>query len=144
MKLFSALSLMALSAPVSAWEFHAIPICTLQSETEEVQVEVTYDPRVPEYAINLTLRDATWPSAAAFGIRFEGSRPNLIVTDRHMLSGEDRTLSVRDRGFGNVLDGLEFNDFAIALAGDAAIVFPLEGAAGPVEEFRACVAAPGV
>ena len=144
MKLLTIIPLLLLSAPAQAWEFRALPVCTLDHATEEVEIEVTFDPRIPEYAINLTLIDAPWPAAPAFGIRFEGSRPNLIVTDRHQLSDGDRTLSVRDSGFGNVLNGLEFNDFAIALAGDAAIVFPLDGAAGPVEEFRACITSPGV
>lgn len=42
-----------------------------------------------------------------------------------------------DRGFGNVLDGLEFNETATALLGDQAVVLSLEGAAPAVQSFRA-------
>jgi hypothetical protein len=38
-----------------------------------------------------------------------GPRGNMISTSRHALSDDGRTLSVSDRGFGNVLNGLEFN-----------------------------------
>jgi hypothetical protein len=140
----ATLSLAILAQPASAWEFRAMPICTLDHATSEVEVEVTYDPRIPEYAISMTLTASAWPRANAFGIRFEGSRPNLIVTDRHSLSDEGRTLTVRDSGFGNVLDGLEFNSFAVGLTGDVAVVVPLEDAAEPVAAFRACIAAPSV
>lgn len=144
MRWLITLLLVALSVPASAWEFSATPICTLDHATEEAQVVVTFDPTIPEYAISLTLTDVAWPDAAAFGIRFEGARPNLIVTDRHLLTQEGRTLTVRDSGFGNVLDGLEFNDFAVALAGDAGVAISLDGAAEPVAAFRACIAAPSV
>lgn len=142
MKMLATLLTLTLSTPVWAWEFRATPICTLDHATDETRVRVTYDPMIPEYAIELTRLDAPWPDASPFGIRFEGSRPNLIMTDRHALTDEGRTLSVRDSGFGNVLSGLEFNDFAIALVGDAALIIPLDGAAEPVAAFRACIAAP--
>ena len=142
--MMTPLLVLALSTPVSAWEFRVTPICTLDHSTDEAQIRVTFDPSIPEYAIELTLSDTPWPAASPFGIRFEGSRPNLIVTDRHTLTDEGRTLTVRDRGFGNVLSGLEFNDFAIALTGDEAVTIPLDGAAEPVAAFRACIAAPSV
>lgn len=40
-----------------------------------------------------------------------------------------------DRGFGN---GLAFNETAIALLGDQAVVLSLAGAAPAVQAFRAC------
>lgn len=135
--------LVLFAAPAAAWEFEPRPVCTLRHSTDEVGVTVTYDPAIDEYAIALTLAQGSWPPAAAFGIRFEGARSNLIVTDRHQLGGaQGETLTVRDRGFGNVLDGLAFNSRAVALIGDRAVVVPLAGAGGPVEEFRACLATP--
>jgi len=144
MKPFASLLALIIAAPAAAWEFSADPICTLDHVTDEAGLRVTFDPSIPEYAIALTLTGAEWPVAEAFGIRFEGARPNVIATDRHVLSDADRTLTVRDSGFGNVLDGLEFNDIATALTGGAAVSFPLDDAAGPVAAFRACIAAPSV
>jgi hypothetical protein len=71
-------------------------------------VRLTYDPSLPEYTIAIRLSEP-WPEAAVFAMRFEGPRGNMISTSRHVLSEDGLTLSVRDRGFGNVLDGLEFN-----------------------------------
>jgi hypothetical protein len=51
---------------------------------------------------------------------------------------------VTDSGFGNVLDGLQFNDTATAVTGAAELRIPLEGAAPAVEDFRACTKAPSV
>jgi hypothetical protein len=139
MRLAVALCLLAL--PVRAWEFTPAPVCTLSHETADAAVTVTWDPRRPEpYAIAVT-RGAPWAGAPVFAMRFDGPRGNMIVTDRHAVSDGGRTLTVTDRGFGNVLDGLEFNDSATALLGDEAVPFPLEGAAGPVRAFRACAEA---
>jgi hypothetical protein len=138
---FLATGLMA--GPVLGWSFSTNPLCTLTHDAGSVRVVVTHDPAIPEYAIALTLAEATWPQATAFGIQFRGGRELSIGTDRHELSDGDRTLSVRDSGFGNVLDGLEFNTTARAVAGAAvagsmAIDIPLQGAAEPVRAFRAC------
>ena len=54
------------------------------------------------------------------------------------MSEDGRALTVVDTGFGNVLDGLQYNHTAYAIAGDLEIPFPLEGAAEPVAAFRAC------
>lgn len=67
-----------------------------------------------------------------------GPVSNMISTNRHTLSNDDATLTVTDRGFGNVLDGLEFNETATALLGEQAVVLSLEGAASAVQAFRAC------
>ena len=37
-----------------------------------------------------------------------------------------------------MLDGLQYNDTAIALLGERSLPIPLAGAAGPVADFRAC------
>ncbi|MEO1532112.1 MAG: hypothetical protein AAFU72_08085 [Pseudomonadota bacterium] len=104
---------------------------------------VTYDPRVPEYAIALR-RDVPWPKDALFAIRFDGPRGLTISTSRHQLSEGGTVLTVTDRGFGNVLDGLQFNDTATALTGSAALSVSLDGAAPAVEAFRACTTASSV
>lgn len=131
------------SSPAMAWEFTPNPICTLSQETDESSVRVTYDPRVPEYAITLK-RDVPWPQEPVFAIRFDGPRGLTISTTRHRLSEGGTALTVTDRGFGNVLDGLQFNRTATALTGSAALALPLEGAAPAVEAFRACAMAPSV
>lgn len=137
-----ALILTFLATPAAAWEFRPTPVCTLFHATPEASVAVTHDPRDPEpYAIVVTTPTA-WPIAPIFSMRFDGPRGNTISTPRHRLSGDGRMLTVTDRGFGNVLDGLEFNDTATAIAGDTAVTLPLDGAAPAVRAFRACIAAP--
>lgn len=127
-----------LAAPVHAWEFTAAPICTLTHSEPTADVQLTYDPRGPLYAITLTGPD--WPPAGVFAIRFDGPRPLTITTNRQEINGP--ALTVTDRGFGNVLNGLEFNDTATALLGETASPISLADAAEPVRAFRACVAAP--
>lgn len=140
MRLALALSLIA--APALGWEFSPVPICTLSHETETAQVRVTYDAGIPEYTITVTRLDRPWPDAPVFSLRFDGPRGLTISTDRHSLSPDGRSLTVKDRGFGNVLDGLQFNDMATALIGSDALPVPLDGAAEPAARFRACPAAP--
>lgn len=128
------------AVPASAWEFSAVPVCTLSHETPDARVAVTYDPAQPQpYAIAITL-DRPWPGAPGFGIRYDGARALSITTNRHVLSADGRTLTVTDHGFGNVLDGLEFNSTATAISGDRAVALPLDGAAPEVRAFRACAA----
>ncbi|MEM1343583.1 MAG: hypothetical protein AAGI34_03255 [Pseudomonadota bacterium] len=142
MRWLSVLLCLAVS-PAWAWEFTPSPICTLSHDWEASSVRVTYDPRVPEYAIALK-RAVPWPEDGAFTIRFEGPQGLTISTSRHQLSEGGAVLTVTDRGFGNVLDGLQFNRTAIARTGSAALSVPLEGAAPAVEAFRACATAPVV
>lgn len=127
-----------MATPLSAWEFDPVPICTLRN-TSDPAVEVTYDGQL--YAIHLT-RVGGWPDAPLFAIRFDGPAGMTITTNRHVISGT--TLTVTDRGFGNVLSGLEFNRTATALIGDVAVPIDLDGAAGPVQAFRNCDPAPSV
>lgn len=126
------LALLPLAAPAAAWEFSPLPVCTLSAP----QVTVTYDAALPEYAITLTLPAGDWPTGTNFAIRFDGDRPLTIGTDRHVIDGN--RLTVRDRGFGNVLDGLQFNTTALAIAGDQVLVIPLGDAAPAVAQFRDC------
>lgn len=129
------------ASPVWAWDFTPRPICTLSWENGDSSVVVTYDPRGAEYAITLR-RAMPWPEAPSFAIRFEGARGLTIATSRHRLSDGGHALTVTDRGFGNVLDGLQYNDTATALTGSAALPVPLHGAAPAVEAFRDCAQAP--
>lgn len=126
----------AFVSPAFAWDFSPAPICTL-SHTETAQVEVTYDDRLPEYAIHITRPDG-WVDAPVFSLRFEGPRGGIISTDRHTIDGN--TLTVRDTGFGNVLYGLQFNTRAVAVLGAQEVTIDLSGAADPVQAFRGCPA----
>ncbi|MFL4468866.1 hypothetical protein ACERZ8_02895 [Tateyamaria armeniaca] len=131
--------LLLLTTPAHAWEFTPTPICTLTHTEARADVELTYDHTTRLYAIKVTTPQA-WPAAPAFSIRFDGAAPNTISTQRHQTDGA--TLTVTDSGFGNVLDGLEFNTTATAFTQTAAVTVSLEGAAEPVQKFRACTTAP--
>lgn len=126
-------------APARAWEFSPSPICTLSHVEASAGVTVTYDHATALYAIAVT-RAGGWPDAPVFSMSFEGVRPNTISTPNHQTAGD--TLTVSDTGFGNVLNGLEFNSSATAFTDTAAASVSLEGAADPVRQFRACSEAP--
>ena len=103
-----------------------------------MSVSVTFDPSSSEYAINLS-REPGWPEGDVFSIRFEGQRGLTISTDSHMINPDDtRTLTVKDRGFGNVLNGIKFNTRAVAIVGDVEVPVSLDGAGPAVDEFRTC------
>jgi hypothetical protein len=135
-----AFVLLPLAAPALAWEFEDTPVCTLSHATPDVAVAVTFDPAISEYAITLTLANGVWPEAAVFAIAFDGGWPITIRTDRHQISDEGRTLTVRDTGFGNVLDGIGQNRLATAFVPGLELALPLDGAGGPLAAFRACPA----
>jgi hypothetical protein len=135
-----AIALCLAAAPAAAWEFTDSPVCTLSHVAPDVSVDVTFDPSIAEYAIALTLADGVWPDGPIFAITFDGGWSLTIQTDRHTLSEDGRTLTVRDTGFGNVLDGIGRNSIATALLTGMAVSVPLIDAAGPLEEFRACPA----
>ena len=142
-RLAAVITIFLLSTPAFAWEARVSAVCELAHEGEAADVLVTYDPRNGQYAIAVTL-DAPWPDAPSFGMRFDGPRVNTITTDRHVLSDGARTLTVTDHGFGNVLNGLEFNFVASAISGDQSVAISLTGAAPEVQKFRACVDGVGV
>lgn len=136
---------LAISAlPANAWVAGISEgICTLEHAGPDGEVRLTYDPSIPLYTIAIT-RAEPWPETPVFAMRFEGPAANMITTTRHVLSEDGLTLSVSDRGFGNVLNGLEFNVATLAIAGQTATVFDLAGAAPEVAAFRACEEAPSV
>jgi hypothetical protein len=130
--------LLVLATPAAAWEFTPSPVCTLSHETAEAALEITYDPsRAEPYAIAIR-RAVPWPEGPVFAIRYAGARSLTIQTTRHQLSADRRTLTVTDRGFGNVLDGIGLNDTATAMLAGAEVVFPLDGARAPLAAFRDC------
>lgn len=129
--------LLLAAAPALAWEARSGRVCELTHEGEVAHVRVTYDPAIPETAIAIT-PDRPWSPGPIFTIRFDGPRGMAISTDRHVILGDGVTLTVTDRGFGNVLNGLEFNDTASALLGDRTVAFTLDGAGPAVRAFRAC------
>ena len=98
---------------------------------------LTYDPRGPEYTISVTTDAFVWPDGIFF-MGFEGPQPLTISTDRHTITEDGSTLSVRDSGFGNVLNGLEFNTAAYAGVGQSSVAVSLEGISDPIRAFRAC------
>ncbi len=128
--------LLLLATPLHAWEFSPTPVCTLTDAKSGTVL--TYDGAV--YDITLT-RPGGWPLADVFAIRFAPVGPT-ISTSRHQVEGD--TLRVEDRGFGNVLNGLELNTTATALTGDAALTIDLTGAAAPTRAFRACTPGPAI
>ena len=51
-------------------------------------------------------------------------------------------MTATDTGFGNVLNGLEFNRVATPMIGPLAIEIPLDGAAPEIASFRKCTEIP--
>ncbi len=134
------LAFLILASPAYAWEFSASPICTLTDSSDAGEMTVTYDPAITEYTITVTLPDGTWPDAQTFGMAFANGRPISIQTDLFTRSADGRSLTVKDRGFGNVLNGLEFNSRAYAILGDLTVGFTLDGIDPAISAFRDCPA----
>ena len=135
-----ALAFCLFAHPALAWEFTARPICTLSHAEDGASMAVTYNPAAEEpYAITVT-GPALLPVEPVFSIDFAGPRALTISTDRHVVTGN--TLTVTDHGFGNVLNGLEFNDTATASLNAAPLRFGLDGIAEPMAKFRACLTTP--
>jgi len=125
------------ATPALAWEFTPGLPCVLDHQGAEAEVQLTYDPRLPLYSIAITRSDP-WPADGTFSITYLGNQTFRIATDRQILSNGGRTLTVSDAGFGNVLNGLQFGDTAIAAVNGSEVAIDLRNAAGPTEAFRAC------
>ncbi|MEM7320618.1 MAG: excinuclease ABC subunit B [Pseudomonadota bacterium] len=132
--------LLLLGCPAHAWEASIGRICTLRHEEPQADMRLTFDPAGPEYSITVTLNGKEWRPNPVFSIAFEGPVGLTISTGRHQIGGA--SVTVTDSGFGNVLNGLEYNWSARAILGDQEISVSLAGAAPAVRAFRACVAAP--
>ena len=140
-RLLPCLAALGLSAPAAAaWEFSADPICTLRHDTGAARIEITYDPAGPLYTLTLTRAADAWAESPTFGMAFTGGPDLRIGTSRHQISGQ--ALIVQDTGFGNVLDGLEFNTEALAFTDTQSVSLPLNDAAPAVRQFRDCPATP--
>jgi hypothetical protein len=135
----SLIALLLTALPATAWEFTPNPVCTLDHAQADVAVKLTYDHTTQIYAIAIT-RAQGWPDAPVFSMRFDGGQPLTISTTRHKIAGN--TVTATDTGFGNVLNGLEFNRAATAFTATSAATFSLDGAAEPVERFRNCTTIP--
>lgn len=129
------------TSPAAAWEFSATPICTLTETSEAGEITVTYDPAITEYTITVSLPQGRWPTDLVFGMAFANDRPISIQTDQHSISPDGRSITVKDRGFGNVLNGLEFNSRAYAILGDTSVSIDLAGIGPAITAFRDCPAA---
>lgn len=133
-----AVLLIFLASPVAAWEFRAEPLCTVSHETGDIALEMTFDSGTGTYRIALTTA-APWPPGAIFGIRFDGPFAMTITSDRQLIEDGGRTVAVTDTGFGNVLNGLEFNEMATPFLGGQGVAIPLAGAGPAIRSFRECV-----
>jgi len=132
--------LMLVPLPAIAWQAdRAGALCTLTDESGAVVL--THDPAGPAYTITVT-RLEPWPDTTNFGIAFQGGAEITITTDRHERSADGLSITVTDRGFGNVLAGLSENATAMIFAGEARMMIPLAGAAPQVAIFEACEALP--
>ncbi len=130
-------TLLFLPTQALAWDFSPQPVCTLSFVTDAARIEITHDPAEANYRLELLLTEGSWVTSPTFGITFEGGSELTIGTRRHVIDGS--TLTVTDTGFGNVLNGLEFNRIATAFTNSQVVRFPLIDAAEPVQKFRQCV-----
>ena len=131
--------LILLAVPASAWEFSPDPICTLTHQTQTAEITITYDAALPEYTLAITVFGDPWPREDTFHMVFLGSPERLMIgTSLHQLSEDGQTLTVRDQGFGNVLDGLEFRNVGVARTGSRIVDLKLDDAPPAVRAFRAC------
>lgn len=138
MKMIALLALLPLRA--AAWEFSPDPLCTLTHQAETAEIVITKDVTVPEYTLTVMLRSGAWPDAPVFFMDYPNGVGPDISTNRHTLSADRATLIVRDRGFENVLIGLEENGILYASSGGLRVTADVAMAFGAVQEFRACPA----
>ncbi|MDA5558235.1 hypothetical protein [Shimia sp. MMG029] len=133
--------LASLATPAFAWQATSGKTCTLTHETTDTHIYLTYDPTKPLYTLAITRKPDPWHPTPWFAMRFLGPNKITITTPEHALSDNGQTLNVADSGFGNVLDGLQFNDTALAFTEAQTVGVSLIGAAPEVQKFRDCTAA---
>ena len=141
MRCFALFLGLCFAAPATAWEFTPGVPCILSDIQGDTRIELTHDPRAPLYSLSIT-RAQPWDEGQIFSMTYLGPRGFQIATSRQTFQDDGRTLRVEDRGFGNVLDGMEYNGTALANLGDTDVRIDLEGAAEPVREFRRCSGLP--
>jgi len=137
--------LLCFATPAAAWEASSVgPVCLLSQMTDKGSVVVSHDPRnALPYAIQLSRQSEIWKDAPLFALQFDGPGRITITTERHQLADNNAELIVTDRGFDNVLRGLEANFVALAVLGNQSLVIPLNGAAPEVAKFRSCATGAG-
>ena len=144
MKHFSRALFVFFAAVTSAqaWTFTPFPVGTLTHTTDTATLTITYDESINiPYALRIT-RSTPWTDAPDFSMSFSGPNGFTISTNRHTLSNDKGTLHVEDTGFGNVLNGLEFNVTARAVLGDVTSAFPLNTIGPAMQAFRTCPSTP--
>lgn len=70
---------------------------------------------------------------------FDGLCGNIILIDWYVMLGNGLMLMVIDCGFGNVLNGFEFNYMVIVVFGDCLVLVLFDGVGFVVCEFCVCV-----
>ncbi len=140
-RLIIPLLLTALATPAFAWQSTTGETCALTHDTTDIRVHLTYDPDKPLYTLAINRKSDPWQQAPWFAMRFLGPNEITISTPKHALSDNDQTLNVADSGFGNVLDGLQFNQTALAFTQSQTVEISLKDAAPEVQKFRDCTAA---
>lgn len=131
------LLLLLTTGPAFAWDFDVVDgKCTLAHEEASGSVVVTFDPATNIYRISVARAEGPWQPAPVFSIRYDGAMPLTISTGNHVT--DSLSVSVEDSGFGNVLNGLQYNSTATASLGGISVQFSLQGAAPEVEAFREC------
>lgn len=139
MKRFVAIAAFVLfGTPILAWEFTETSVCVLTHEDPNATVVVTFDPPANRYTIAISRPGKVWAGGQNFRIQFNGEQALTIGTTRHVVSDDGLITSVSDSGFGNVLDGIQFNDTMTAALGDDTATVQLSGAADPMVAFRQC------
>ncbi|SPH22726.1 hypothetical protein ASD8599_03472 [Ascidiaceihabitans donghaensis] len=128
-----------LPCPALAWDFTPGLPCLLSHTEGNRQIELTYDPTQPLYSVTVS-QDTPFPDSPFFAMTFNGPRPNTIASTRHTVSNDGRSVTVTDTGFGNVLDGLQYNLSTTIIVAEEKFDIQLRGAAGPVQAFRDCAA----
>ncbi|MEM1301161.1 MAG: hypothetical protein AAGH17_01155 [Pseudomonadota bacterium] len=140
MRVFAIL-LSLLASPSTAWDVTTGAICVLEDQQSGVAVTLTYDPEGPLYSITVTT-PTPWADGPVFAIAFLGANPLQITTNQHVLSEDKRAVTVVDRGFDNVLNGMEFNTTAIASLAGREVAFDLQAVDDPMQPFKNCAPQP--
>lgn len=126
------------ASAAQAWVYDGRADCSVRHQTDKLGILLSYAPQTGLYSIAITRWDKAWAGGNRFSMKFDGPKPIFITTDRHELAQNKTTVIASDTGFGNVLDGLEFNFVAAAQLGRERVTIPLKGAKSEIAKFREC------
>ena len=93
------------------------------------------------YVIEVKRTHARRTAAEIFSIRYEGPEHLTTSTGRYELTENGTSLSVADKGIGNVLNGLEFNHVADAVLGVRVLIILLPARRRKQRDFETVPAA---